>query len=131
MAARQQRNPQQIFDTYLNGSLLIQDNGVRQAIIDQGLTVFTDLLDLTEDDVEEICANVRKPGGMIVNPNAGVAGQPAMIANPGQQIGHIHEKRLKQLRYYMHHLKRIQRLPIVRADATLAITNYLLVEGDR
>lgn len=122
MAARNRaQNPAQIFSNYLQTTLLINDNDVRQALIDQGLTSFTDMLGLTEEDIEEICANVRKPGGMIANPNAAVAGQPAMIANPGQQIGHIHEKRLKQLRYYMHHLQRIQRLPIVRANATLPV----------
>jgi hypothetical protein len=39
--------------------------------------------------------------------------------NPGIQIGHIYEKRLKMLRYYLLHLQRIQR-PMAVAQATLA-----------
>ena len=31
------------------------------------------------------------------------------LYNPGVLIGHLHEKRLKMLRFYLHHLQRVQR----------------------
>jgi hypothetical protein len=45
------------------------------------------------------------------DPNNVQANIPAqiMIANPGYPIDHIHVKRLKILRYYAMHLKRVQR----------------------
>jgi hypothetical protein len=77
------------------------------------LDTFEDFLLLEEKDIGDVCANVRKPGGMVPNPNHDpqniVAGVPSMIPNPGIQLGHIYEKRLKLLRYYLHHLERIQR----------------------
>lgn len=80
---------------------------------------YDDFLTLTEKDVGDICANIRKPGGTIANP-ALVAGgnQPALIPNPGTPIGYVFEKRLKMLRYYRLHLQRIQR-PFDDLEATL------------
>lgn len=104
---------------YLERTLLMGQNLV-QALNDQGLNDFNDLIGLTEDDIDAICTNVKKPGGTIPNPNAGVANQPAVIPNPGVQFGQIYEKRLRELRYYIFHLSRVQRLPIVAQDSTLA-----------
>lgn len=122
----------QNFNDYLQRYLLIADAGTRQAINQQGLTMFGDLLGLIEDDIEELCANVRKPGGTIANPNANIPNQPAVIPNPGQNLGLIQEKRLKMLHYYVHHLRRVQRLPFDRAAATLdrLRTVYLLKTED-
>jgi hypothetical protein len=36
-------------------------------------------------------------------------GKPTSSLHTGIQIGHLHKKRLKMLRYYMFHLQRIQR----------------------
>lgn len=123
-------------NNYLQQVFGIADGNIRQAINEQGLTNFDDFFNLTETDVEEICTNVRKPGGMMVNPNVQVLnlpGVPMMIANPGLPLGHLYEKRLKMLRYYMFHLKRIQRLPINLVQATLNdVTQvYLLKEHDK
>jgi hypothetical protein len=105
-AARAQLN------RYLEDILGIGDQAARDAINAQGLDTFEDFLLLEEKDIEDVCSNVRKPGGVIPNPNYDpanvVAGVPATIPNPGIQLGHIYEKRLKLLRYYLHHLERIQ-----------------------
>jgi hypothetical protein len=61
------------------------------------------------EDIRNVCANIRKPGGQIVNPKAALPGQPPNINNPGIAVGHITEKRLKMLAYYINHLTRIQR----------------------
>lgn len=109
----------QDFDNYLRDIIRITDAETRAAINDQGLRLFADFLPLTEEDVEELCANVRKPGGTIPNPNANVQNQPATIPNPGHSLGLMYEKRLKMLHYYVHHLQRIQRLPVNAPEATV------------
>jgi hypothetical protein len=101
-------NLQQLND-YLRDTLLIADQGVREALNQQGLTSFEDFATLTKDDMKNICSNVCKPGGQIPNPNAGLRNQPAMIANHGVQLGHVYERRLEQLRYFIYHCIRIQR----------------------
>lgn len=94
--------------------VLGMDEPLREAINSQGISSTNDFIPLTEKDVETLCSNMRKPGGMIENP-AIVAGRrgepnlPAFVPNPGVQVGFGHEKRLKMLRYYVHHLRRTQR----------------------
>jgi hypothetical protein len=94
---------------YLQDTLLIDDDDARRALKAQGLVGLRDFIGLTKDDIKNICTNVRKPGGTIPNPNAGGRNQPAFIPNPGVQLGHIFERRLEQLRYYVYHCNRIQR----------------------
>ena len=101
------------FNTYFENVLLISDQGVRDALNGQGLVSISDFEGLTEEDIAEICNNARKPGGTIPNPAydaaAPVAGVPQTITNPGVLVGHVIEKRLKMVRYYVHHLKKISR----------------------
>jgi hypothetical protein len=119
-------------NNYFQNTLQIVELEARTALNNQGLTAIDDFISLTESDIEKIASNVRKPGGVIVNPNAAVAGQPGMIPNPGVTFGHLYEKRLKLLHYYVHHLVRVQRLPWVNANAPLArlIAVYRLKEQE-
>jgi hypothetical protein len=80
----------------------------------QGLGTVADFGALTENDIENICKIIQRPGGTIPNPafgqvGRGVLAQPPTLPNTGIPIGHLHEKRLKMVRYYMFHLQRIQR----------------------
>ena len=59
-----------VLNNYLLNVLLINDVEVRNALNVQGLTALTDFVSLTDKDIKNICANVRKPGGTIVNPLA-------------------------------------------------------------
>jgi hypothetical protein len=95
-------------NNYLQNTLLIQDQDVRVALNQQGLQAFGEFTDLTDDDIKDICKNVRNPGGLVVDPNA-AAGAGALVPNRGVTLGHVFEKRLRQLRYYCFHLHRIQR----------------------
>ena len=106
-------------NNYFQNVLLIQEQPVRDALNQQGLEGFDDFVSLTDKDIKNICANIRKPGGTIPNPNAAVAGQPPVISNPGVQIGYVYERRLEMLRYYAYHCTRIQRT-FVAAQMTLA-----------
>ena len=58
----------------------------RQAVQDEGLAVISDFVEFDKDGIETLCASVRKPGGTIPNPNAGNAGGPATIPNPGYSL---------------------------------------------
>ena len=106
-------------NNYFENTLFITDQAVRNGLNQQGLTSFDDFITFTEKDIAQICSNVRKPGGVIPNPNAAVPGQPATISNPGVLVGHAIEVRLKMLCYFVKHVVRIQRLPVVPAIATL------------
>ena len=114
-------NPMQLLNVYLDVVLQINDPAVRTALNGQGLTSVYDFEALSEADVAEICTNARKPGGLIPNPDP--AGVPAMIANPGVLIGHLVEKKLKMLRYYIVHIGKINRtfaaVPPTMNDLTL------------
>ena len=46
------------------------------------------------------------PGGTIVNPNAAAPNAP----NPGIALSFVSVKRLRLLRYYIHHMERIKRM---------------------
>jgi hypothetical protein len=50
---------------------------------------------LSSDDVETLCKMLRNPGGMVNNPNVGVAGQPQQICNPGRHVSACAEKNMK------------------------------------
>lgn len=100
------------FNQYL-GDVLLIDNRTRNALNDQGLTAFEDFITLTEDDITKIGFTIRRPGGTLPNPlfdaNNPVPGVPPIIPNFGISLGFVFERRLKMLRWYVHHLVRVQR----------------------
>jgi len=75
---------------------------LRNAIIGQGYTTYDTFLYMTDDDVTNLCQTIRKPGGMIPNPQGG---NRAQINDPGTPVGDLYEKRLKQLAYYLRYNK--------------------------
>jgi hypothetical protein len=79
----------------MNNVLQIVQQPVRDALNDPGLDAFDAFATLEEDDIKRICDTIRKPGGIIINPNAAIAGQPPTIPNPGVAIGQVYEKCLK------------------------------------
>jgi hypothetical protein len=108
-------NPeQQQFDDYMANVLGIVQVDVRNSLRVQGLSTISDFNALAESDIEDVCRNIRRPGGTIPHPAFGQGGrgaqpQPPTLPNPGLQIGHLQEKRLKMVRYFVFHLQRIQR----------------------
>lgn len=88
----------------------------RTALNEQGLDSIDVFATLTENEITSICSNVRRPGGVVVNPVAGrgraaavAAAAGGMMTNPGVLIGYVYEKRLKMLRFYCCYLERVQR----------------------
>ena len=81
--------------TYLRDVIGILDPlGRREAIQAEGLNVISDFAEFDREDIKTLCSSVRKPGGVIPNLNAGEAGQPATIPNPGHSIPAICGKRM-------------------------------------
>jgi hypothetical protein len=119
-------------NNYFNNVLQIVQQPVRDALNEQGLNAFDAFATPEEDDIKQICDTIRKPGGIIINPNAAIAGQPPTIPNPGVAIGQVYDKRLKMLRYFVFHMTRIQRVPFPVAMANLANLGpiYLLKKKD-
>ena len=60
----------------------------------QGIDEIEELRILTDEEVENLCKNVRRPGGTIPNPQAG-QGQPNHIPNPGIPVSLKAENNLK------------------------------------
>jgi hypothetical protein len=59
---------------------------------------------LRSDDVETLCQTLRNPaGGLVNNPNAGIAGQPQQIRNPGRHVSARAEKNIKLTAYFLRH----------------------------
>lgn len=114
---------QAAFNNYLRDVLLIESPDVRNAINGQGITAFEDLTHRTDKYVQELFTKIRSPGGMIINPAfPAAAGAPPVvefIPNRGVSVGVNLEFRVRQLRYYLFHLFRLQR-DFVPGQATLA-----------
>ena len=73
---------------------------------------------LSDVEMESLCKAVHRPGGTIANPDAGIAGQPANIPNPGIQVSLRAENNLKLAAWLVRHKIRISR-DIAPADITL------------
>ena len=70
------------------------------AIIDEGINSAEDLVDMFDDDgIKSLCANVRKPGGTIQDPEHVGPGPAPRIPRPGKSIPTVCEKRLHQAAY--------------------------------
>ena len=104
------------FNIYLATTLCIREANVRAALNAQGLLSFDYFIGLSDDDMDTIAANVRKPGGTIP---IGAGRNVANIPDPGLPIGFLVVRRLELLRFYVHHCTRIQRA-LVAADMTIA-----------
>ena len=74
---------------------------------------------LKDDEVENLCKVIRRPGGTMPNPNAAVDGQPAQIPNPGSAVSLRAENNLKLMCYFLRYKDRTSR-GVVAGDVTLA-----------
>ena len=90
-------------------------------VTDQGINTLDELENLDDAGVKSLCQALRKPGGTVPNPNAGAAGAPATVPNPGYNVSIKAEENLKLAAYYLRHQKRVSR------DVTIALITPLLV----
>jgi len=61
---------------------------VQVALQTNGITLSSDLSGLTRNTtgMDNLFIQIKELGGTIPNPDAGVAGQPALLWNPGVQV---------------------------------------------
>ena len=85
----------------------------------QGVDLIDELKFVNNKGVESLCNNIRKPGGMIPNPNAAAQGEPAMIRNPGQGVSACAKNNLKLCCYFICDHERISR-SVTADQVTLA-----------
>jgi hypothetical protein len=86
-------------------------------IVEQGFGTPEDLEQLTSEEVVGLCKSLRSPGGLIPNPIAVVDGDgnapvgvPLFVRDPGENVGAMPEKSLKQAIYLVRHRIRIGRV---------------------
>jgi hypothetical protein len=83
------------YDNYLLNTLLININDLKVTLRGQGLQSFDDFADSSDDNIGDICTNIRKTGGTIANPAYNpanpLAGVPMTIPKPGVPMGHLIE----------------------------------------
>ena len=78
-------------------------------VVGQQIDSLDELTLLTDDDVENLCKVIRRPGGTIENPNADEDGQQDRIPSTGTQISQRAETNLKLSCYYLRHQTKISR----------------------
>ena len=89
------------------------------ALVDeQGLNSLGELRMLTDDDCNNICKIIKRPGGTIQNANGD------NVANPGHSVSLVAEKNLKLAVFYLKHKERCSE-PVIFADVTLASVRNL------
>ncbi len=83
---------------------------LRRALVHQGVENVASFLGMTVNDVDDLCSNTRKPGGLIPNPaHVDNPVLPEMITDPGMVVGRIYQERLKQITYYYSYIVIIRR----------------------
>eukprot|EP00978_Attheya_sp_CCMP212_P033950 scaffold139870_cov31-Attheya_sp.AAC.2 len=85
---------------------------------EQGVDELSEIDILTDDEITSLYKVVMHPGGAVPNPNAHVAGQPAMYTARGESVSMIAESNQKLASYYLRHQERISRT-VAYADVTL------------
>lgn len=85
---------------------------------EQGQDSLAELTLLTDSEIENLCKVVRRPGGLMANPNAG-DGAPANIPNPGISVSLRAENNLKLACYFLRYKVRTSR-GVVATEITLA-----------
>jgi hypothetical protein len=86
-------------------------------VTEQNLDDLAEFALLTDAEVENLCKVIRRPGGVIPNPNAAAAGQPATVANPGIAVSLRAENNLKLACYFLRYKQRASRT-VAPADIT-------------
>jgi hypothetical protein len=71
-----------------------------------------------------LCQALKKPGGIVPNPNVGAPGAPAQIPNPGFNVAIKAEENLKLAAYLVRHQRMISRPATVAAITIEAVRKF-------
>ena len=85
----------------------------------QDISSIEELRILTNDEIDNLCKVIRRPGGTVPNPNAAMAGQLPTIPNPGIPVSLRAENNLTLAAFWLRHQVRVAR-DVEPADLTLA-----------
>ena len=97
-------------------------NQVANVIVDdQGINQLHELHYLTDTDVETLCKNVKRPGGVAAGNGSG--------ANLGHMISHWAEMNIKQAAYWLWYSEKISR-PRIGADVTVPVVRSICAIHD-
>ena len=108
-ARAEQARDRERWSNYLSNRLGFPDD-LTDALIEQGYSSFESFEGMKDDDVDRLCATMRKPGGMIDNPVGDLQPDaPLFVGNPGVNVGDRFVRRLKQLAYFLRYIKKVQR----------------------
>ena len=92
--------------------------GPEMLVVDQGINRIDELSDLDDAVIDAFLKLLRRPGGIIPNPNAAVEGQTARITAPGISVSMRAATHLKLSVYYCRHQMR-KSCPLRTTDITL------------
>ena len=86
------------------------DQAANAIVDDQGINQLHELCYLTDTDIETLCKNVKRPGGVAAGDGSG--------ANLGHMISHQAEMNIKLAAYWFWYSEKISR-PKIGADVTV------------
>ena len=109
------------FKDYLKDVLGLNDTHI-DAIGNQGITSFTNLQNLDEDNVKSIFRVCRRPGGTLPSKKDAQGNEIGGGNDPGIAIPLMIERRFKQLWYYTQHCANVGR-NVTPTGATLSRLN--------
>jgi hypothetical protein len=99
--------------TFLRDQIMVADDTLRSKLVDEGIT-FDSIADFDEEDIQSLCASVRRPGGQVLNQDGTVT------RNDGVAVPYLVEKRLKLACYAARYSKLVGR-PINADSMTWAL----------
>ena len=106
------------FNNYLRDVLTLPDP-VCRALNAHGISGLADFKSMKElQSIQDLCKNIRSPGGSIPNPRAAEAGQPLTLPDRGHQVGIVVQNKLEMLWWFVQYVYTVQREP-TRALATM------------
>jgi hypothetical protein len=104
----------QASNAFLRDQINVSSAEVRDKLIDEGVT-FDSIADFDEDDIQSLCASVRRPGGQVQDANGD------RVCNDGIAVPYLVEKRLKLACYAARYYTKVGR-PI---DASLMTWDFI------
>lgn len=103
----------QASNAFLRDQINVANAELRDKLIDEGVT-FNSIADFDEEDIQSLCASVRRPGGQIEDANG------ERVRNDGIAVPYLVEKRLKLACYAARYYTLVGR-PIDASSMTWAL----------
>jgi uncharacterized membrane protein YgcG len=96
-------------------------NAAADKLIEMGFNDVDNLRYLSDADVKQLCATLRKPGGAIPNPVI----DGALMTDPGIVVSPLAERNLSLAAFWLKHLVRVSRLPVLTMATEEALKGWI------